>query len=234
MKGRAVLGVFCGGLALAACVLKADGFTGGASAPDSGSELDTGTVTPALEAGPPESEAGTTDGGRETDAGSDAASAATTNVLVNGDFENGCSSWIASDTNALTLAASADAHTGQKSCRVCMNTNDTQYVFQAVTVHVPLGERLFGQIFVRGAQANPPGSPIQLLLNYDPVTNGDDDDDSPASSLQPNPTTWLRMSMVQEIYDADAKQITLVLTIAGNQNKCFLIDDAALGVMPDE
>lgn len=230
MRVGPLLGVACGALALAACVLKADGFDDGHQASTTDSGVESG-VTPELEASTPVEEAGPApEAGSGSDAGADGG-LGLVNVLANGDFEQGCASWKPpDDPSTVTMTTSTDAHSGAKACRVCLNAPSNTYVYQTVSMNLSAGQRTFGQIFVRGAQANPPGANLQFFLSYTDVQSNDDS--SPSSFAQPSASSWLRMSMIQELYE-DANRITIVLVFDGNQNKCVLLDDASLAIVPD-
>lgn len=238
LRRLAVLSVLTA--AAAACVLDADGFSNGSPSSDGdGGNDGASPVTPVPDSSSVDdsssvlSDASSSDAAdvhvdSAADAGVDSGADSGTpnpNVLTNPGFETGCGQW-STGSNA-TITPSTDARTGQKSCKVCMTGANDAYVYSEVPVSLATGDRLLGDIWVKGDKGAPIGE-FQFFLNY---TGTQDDFDGPATWLQPSTGAWSRMSAIEDI-GAPAIKAAVVLVFDNNDGKCVLIDDASLRALP--
>lgn len=143
---RSVLvAVLLGPLAFAACVLKADGFTGGV--PDAGAAANTdgGTATSSDGA----TLVGDVDsGGTSTTTDSRSSGSTAPNLLVNGDFELGCAGW---DVSFGFVSESSEAHGGTGSCKFCMDTNFEALLSRDATVDAKKGDTYVADVWMKAA-----------------------------------------------------------------------------------
>ena len=213
-----------GVLALSACVLKADGFTGGTpESPDGGAAGGAEGGTNPLETIGPGGDGG---GGITATDGGDAGSP---NLLINGDFELGCAGW-----NASFGFVSEDtvAHSGAKSCKVCMDTNWEMTFTRDAALTGHKGETYVADVWLHGAAGS--ATMQQQGFRSDDLSlfwSGGGVDPTPGPQLD---STWLHASTLTTL-SADETQLTFSfhMTQAGNPASvgdviCVYVDDAAI------
>lgn len=135
-------------LASSACVLNADGFTGGSGTPPTpeGGAGDGGGSSSGTDAATLVGEDGAV-----IEAGSDGSSSGSTdNLVVNGDFELGCAGW---ENGFGFVSESSVVHGGKGSCKFCMDTNWEAYFDRHVKLTAKTGETYVADAWFKAASS---------------------------------------------------------------------------------
>jgi hypothetical protein len=130
---------------LAACILDADGFSGGVPP-----GADSGPAPPGEGgSGGPDSTGSTNPdaGNGGLDGGSEAGGIA--NILVNGDFELGCAGWSAGFGSIVEASV---AHSGTRSCKFCMGTNYRASLTRQGPTNAVVGKTYYAEVWMQGAE----------------------------------------------------------------------------------
>ena len=230
--GRAMFGVALLSMAASACVLKADGFTGGNGAPagpDGGSSSEGGSSSgSASSSGSP-----TGDGGGSTSSGS-TGDPGGANLLLNGDFELGCAGWDVAF--GFVSESTATFHGGTRSCKFCMDTNFEAELNRDVKgLGGKAGQTYAAEVWMHSASsvdalktAGYSGSALALEtpLDHPSATDG-----------PPLDGSWQRLtSLITLSKDVDTMNYTIHLQQEGNPAQqgnviCVFVDDAVLKLL---
>jgi hypothetical protein len=216
-------------LASSACLLKADGFTGGSptSSGDEAGAPDGGTGP-----GPGGGDSGG-GGGGSPEAGPDASSGPRPNLLVNGDFELGCAGW---DVGFGFLSEASVAHGGTRSCKFCMDTNFEALMTRSATVAAHKGDTYLAEVWFQAAQ--PTTTMKSEGYSGSSVAVSAAGQDANPTDGPPIDGTWQRASTLATL-TADATELDFVFHLQQQGNPasvgdviCVYVDDAAVRLTP--
>jgi hypothetical protein len=190
-------------LAIAACILDADGFTGGLPTQDA-----------AAPTAPDASHAAS----NGTPDASDAAPSLP-NLLNNSDFELGCAGWKTQNTTAIE---SDVARSGVRSCLVCATAGDALFE-QTVPLPLEAGAELVGEVWLRAAPKADASIAAELRL----VGTATTDQYGPTATVGAPTTQWVRTSALLPL-NRTITAARFDLHITSPAGSCILVDDAAL------
>jgi hypothetical protein len=190
-------------LSIGACILDADGFSGG-TAPADAAPPDAPISTP------PEDSTDATGG--SVDAGP--------NLLSNPGFEFGCAGWTTSNTTAVE---SNVAHSGTRSCLVCATAGLETVFRQTLPLPLEAGAEIVADIWMRA----PPTGDASLAPKLQLIGTSTEDQYGPSAAVQTPTATWVRTSALLSV-NRTITSVRFDLTINGAPGACVLVDDAAL------
>ena len=162
--------------------------------------------------------------------GSDAGAtdAAPVNLLINGDFEQGCAGWTTNgDAELQAITDIAFVRGGKQSCSVCFKRLIAGYEARnAVLVDAPKGAVFSGGAWVRRTFSNVAPSKVNARLDVLSAAGASQQGGS-SSSSPPLTTMWQRVDALTQVTGPDGGQLMLIFAGA-ESGTCFLIDDAWL------
>jgi hypothetical protein len=214
-----------GAAALACSSFGADG-GGTPSATDAATDADATTTS---------DDAATTDA-----ATTDAADGGppTTNLLVNGDFENGCNSWVPFPSQA-SLSVVASGRDGGTACRVCTTQASTILLsLNQTPVHAPPPSSTYGaEVLVRGLTGTGPTTASTVGQTAYATLRARDDaglTTDYAENGLPLVADWQSVKVKVGVGQANAVDFYVYIERDGGfpPQTCFDVDDATVFKIP--
>jgi hypothetical protein len=187
-----------------------DNGTGDSGPPTDAPSTDVATADAATIDGPSE-DAPSTDAGR-------------VNLFQNGDFELGCASWTATDSDP---DIDTTARSPTRSCRVCSNASVGYALLGNAPVTAAPGARYVAEAYLRAAPdaSIAMGMKATLLLTQGPTGGTVESGQQTSGPMLDN--TWRLITAFIVITQDAGTNLRLDLA-SGTAGSCFLIDDAVL------
>jgi hypothetical protein len=208
-------------------LLQCSRFDTSSDAADASSEIPDANVP---EGSAPESSAAT------RDAGPDVVEPPATNLLTNGDFENGCADWNLGA--GMTATPSGDSHSGATACLVCFedpNPKHDNVLVQSLSQLLPAGTVTKGSLWMKlpgtdGGDAGDAGSAIHMESRTFGFAGGP----AIAAAFSGQKTVlskWVEVRFPDMLVPEGGITEVQARVYSVEQNgACFLIDDALLYV----
>lgn len=163
------------------------------------------------------------DGGAAgTDSGPPGAS---TSLVSNGGFEDGCTGW---SSSSASLTADATARSGAKSCKLCFDGREGGYFFHAFFgADVKPGQRYTVRAWTRAADGASVGqSTLISLVGIDATESPIDGEGASASGPVLTSSSWSEASAVMDVSKDTTKKIRIDVGVQlGAAGQCILVDD---------
>ena len=239
LPGRAwpsVLVVTVAAVVGSACILEAEGFTGGdgKTPGDSGADGASSTSSSGASSGSNPALDGSSSGTATSSGDGGDPPGTQPNLLINGDFELGCAGW----TPSFGFVAEATvAHGGARSCKFCMDTNFEATLTRSTKLAGKKGQTYIAEIWYQAA------SSVQSLeaagyVGSSLALSGVQDVGAPTPG-PPLDGSWQRTTTLMSLDNSDSAQIELELHLQQTGNPaaqgnviCVFVDDATLRLAP--
>ena len=167
---------------------------------------------------------GTIDAPSDVDGAVDGSVEAATNLVPNGDFEQGtvgCGAGWA--TSGSTLSFSTDAHDGGRACRVCRSGADPWGIIQ-LPVQDPFdaGASWFASVFLKTTDASAPNNASLKFDSFDGIA------DNVNSHACAAPTSTWAECQTSVTRNVGGKTVKVEVIFDSDAGECVLIDDVSL------
>lgn len=238
LPGRAwssVLVVTVASIVGSACILEAEGFTGGDGKTPSDGGADGASSTSSSGSNPALDGSSSSSSGTASSSGDGGDPLGTQpNLLINGDFELGCAGW----TPSFGFVSEATvAHGGARSCKFCMDTNFEATLSRSTKVAGKKGQTYIAEIWYQAA-SSVPSLEAAGYVGSSLTLSGVGDVGAPTPG-PPLDGSWQRTTTLVSLDNSDSVQIEVELRLQQSGNPaaqgnviCVFVDDAALRLAP--